>query len=417
MSEKKAELDILGESHIPSGLLTPTLGSNYGLDGYPDMDYGMGTLDGVLDPDFMESPALPTGLSINAAMDDEDGMDLTAMLMEDSLADLSWLDPTQFQDTERLPEKLTSIPELEEAWGVHRRTDGMNVFARDLEQARYEEGATAPKKATARSLEKVISRAMRRSAKGEDIDSILKEAVLRLGDQMRRVASALFLVKDEHGLAGNVFIRAAAYPGYGQGKWREHDQRHAKSARYVIVSPKEMKASWIQDGRCIYTKKRAVTEVPWRDSTSRPKHDPSQREGFLAEGGGERKVYDKQASRVEKGVEKVAEAIKRGAYGDYLKSLIRKSFRTEDMKTAVKALKPLLQKTGALDRKPVQKSDYLGPEFRAHSMARGPPSSTTGLRTRFSPRSRLPSRNFVRPTRADRASSTLMPVPMRPAGA
>jgi hypothetical protein len=409
MSEKKqAQLDILGESHIPSDLLTPTLGSNYGLDGYPDMDYGMGVLEGVVDPEFTEAPALPTGLSKNAAMDDEDGMDLTAML-EDSLADLTWLDPTQLQDPERLPERPVSIPELEDAWGVNRRTDGVNVFAsRDLDRARYEEGLekqAAPKQANARVLTKVIQRAMQRSAAGHDCDALLKEAVLHLGDQMKRVASVLLQIKDEHGLAGNVFIRAAAYPGYENGKHRDLAKT---AARYVIVSSEQMKtATWIQDGRCTYTKKIAVTEVPWdkaykhyaprlasvgvpegdprealkaaflrvpeakrADSHYRPKHDPSLREGFLAEGGGERAVYDKQASRVQAGVKKVAAAIRRGAYGDYLKDLIRNTFAEGDLKLAVRHLKPILTKTGALDRKPTERAEYQGHEFRAHAMTR-----------------------------------------------
>ena len=155
MSDKKAELDILGETHLPADLLTPTLGSNYGLDGYPDMEYGMGVLDGVLNPDLVESPALPTGLSKSGS---EEGMDITA-LMEDSHADLAWLDPTQLQDPERLPKTPVSIPEREEAWGMNRRTDGIHTFSRDLGQARYEESldkAAASKGPKPGSVAKVV---------------------------------------------------------------------------------------------------------------------------------------------------------------------------------------------------------------------------------------------------------------------
>jgi hypothetical protein len=407
MSDKKqAELDILGETHLPADLLTPTLGSNYGLDGYPDMEYGMGVLEGILDPELTESPALPTGLSKNGA--DEDGMDLSAMMNEESMADLDWLDPTQLQDPERLPETPVSIPELEEAWGVNRRTDGVVVFARDLTRARYEEslGApAAPKKAKTSSLVKVVQRAMQRSAAGHDLDALLKEAVLHLGKNLKEASGALLIVKDEHGLAGNVFIRAAAYPGYAQGKHRELAKT---AARYVIVDEKTLKtATWIQDGRCVYTKKVAVTEVPWDEALRvyrprlagriasegdprellkaafltnpnkeaaegdpgyLPTHDPSVRAGFLAEGGGERKVYDKQASRIEEGVRKVTAAIERGTYGDILRTLIKRTFRAEDMNAAVKRLTPLLVKTGALDRKAAEETPYSGYEFQAHAL-------------------------------------------------
>lgn len=412
MSEKKATLDILGESHIPADLLTPTLGSNYGLDGYPDMEYGMGVLEGILDQEGTEEAPYSRHAAEKVSVDEEaEGMDLTA-LMEDSLADLAWLDPTQLQDPVRLPETPVSIPELEEAWGVHRRTNGVQVVARDLDRARYEESLenpTARKQATARSLMKVIRRAMQRSAAGHDLNDLLQEAVLHLGDQVKRASAPLLLVRDEHGLAGNVFIRAAAYPGYAQGKWKA---LRKTAARYVVVSPDEMrKATWIQDGRCIYTKKIAVTEVPWdkaysyyaprleaakgikvasktnprealraaflhvpeakqADSTYRPKHDPTQREGFLAEGGQERKVYTQQERRVAKGVRKIMGAISKGAYGDQLKTLIRKTFRDEDHRLAAKALTPILTKTGALEQKPVERASYQGPEFTAHSMSR-----------------------------------------------
>lgn len=413
MSEKKAALDILGESHIPADLLTPTLGSNYGLDGYPDMEYGMGVLEGILDTEGTEEAPYSRHATDKMAVDeDAEGMDLTA-LMEDSLADLAWLDPTQLQDPARLPETPVSIPELEEAWGVHRRTNGISIVSRDLNQARYEadlEKIPAQKKASVRSLMKVVRRAMQRSAAGHDLNTILREAVTHLGDQLKKASAPLHLVKDEHGLAGNVFIRSAAYPGYTNGKWKALAKT---GARYVIVSDEELRtATWIQDGRCTYTKKIAVTEVPWdaaykhyaprlgdnpfinraasksnprealrraflhvpeakkADSTYRPKHDPSQREGFLAEAGQERKVYTQQERRVQAAAKKVALAIHKGAYGDYLRALIRRAFRDEDLGMGVKALRPLLSKTGALDRKPLKKASYTGTEFQAHSMAR-----------------------------------------------
>ena len=122
MGDKNAEIDVIGGSHLPADLFTQTLGSNYGLDGYPDMQYGMGVLDGVLEQDAQDAPALPSGVQKGAAAE----MDLKEMLGDKSLADLDWLDPEQPQDPERLPDDSHQmIPELVEAWGVNHRTDGI----------------------------------------------------------------------------------------------------------------------------------------------------------------------------------------------------------------------------------------------------------------------------------------------------
>ena len=263
MSDKNLDIQ-LSHVEIPDDLLTETLGSNYGLDGYPDMNYGMGTLEGVLDPEFTEAPALPTGLAKAGA----EGMNLMAMMREE-LTNLDWLDPTQLQDPERFPKPSyqTVIPELEEAWSVGLETDGRGIRERDLTTARYEESLTqdVPKKrkATATQMRNVVAHAMRRSAAGQDIDVIVKEALESMGEEMNRVASVLRFVREEHGLAGNVFIRASAYPGYETGKWSKALRK--TGARYVIVTQDQMRsATWIQNGRCTYTGKIAVPEVPWK---------------------------------------------------------------------------------------------------------------------------------------------------------
>ena len=268
MSIKDADLDILAEAFLPSDLLTPTLGSNYGMDGYPDLEYNAGVLDAVVLPELHEPPALPNGLSMTAAAE----MDLQSILDGESLADLHWLDPTQAQDEERLPVSPVdlAIPELIEAWGVNRRTDGTHLTAHqnDLTRARYEAsltGTTTKKRINARSMERVLTHAMRQSIEGQHIDRVLREASESVGGEFIRIVPHLRLVKAEHGLVGNVFIRAAAYPGWGAGKGKVHAKKHAKKARYLVVSKHDMdQATWIQNGRCAYTGKIAVTEVPWK---------------------------------------------------------------------------------------------------------------------------------------------------------
>ena len=218
MSDKKTTIQLHSNSHIPTDLLVSTLGDNYGLDGFEDMEYGVGTLEGVLNPDLLPPPALPVGLNKGAEMDLSGVMEDTA-----GLADLDWLADAA-QDPDRLPDNPVdlSIPELENAWGVDRRTDGGRVEARDLGRARYEDAIEANIGAEPRlspfDMEAIVVRAMRRSAMGHILDDILIEARAKGGSDAHRIEKALRMVADEHGLAGNVFIRSAAFPATTRGK-------------------------------------------------------------------------------------------------------------------------------------------------------------------------------------------------------
>ena len=266
LDKKKSTLNILGESHIPSDLLTPTLGSNYGLDGFADVQYGMGVLEGVLNPEFMAAPALPTGVQLASTED----LDLNSFLEEGApLTDLSWLDPSQLQDPERLPRDPESIPELEEAWG--KSTDGVRVWERDLEEVNWKDSLVkdTPKKAklTPEHIRKIVSHAMRRSVQGHDVNTILKEALDSVGEEADALAPYLKPLREEHGLHGKVFVRASAYPNWGTGKWSSEVRKFASRAKYLVVSENDLRnATWIENGRCKYTSKFAVTQVPWAEA-------------------------------------------------------------------------------------------------------------------------------------------------------
>lgn len=254
------------DSFLPSDS-TPSLGSNYGLDGFEDDAYNEGVEDRVTLSQYGEFPAFPTGITKGAAAG---LMDLTELTREAAtLSNLSWLEDA-FQDVERLPKNPVDrgIPELEDAWGLERPTNGVLVPARDLKQARYEDQTAPVKKAhDPRLLQAIVTKAMRRSAAGHRLDDILHEAYAPLGDEGHVIKAAMDLLKSEHGLAGNVFIRASAYPGYEQGKWTEHVRKTAKDALYVVVDPEIAKsASWIVDGRCSMTGKTVVASVPWADA-------------------------------------------------------------------------------------------------------------------------------------------------------
>jgi hypothetical protein len=270
MSDKKNPVQLYSNSHIPSDLLVPTLGENYGLDGFEDMQYGLGVLEGVLDPDLHPAPAFPTGLNKGAEMDLSGVMEDTA-----GLADLDWL-ADAVQDPDRLPESpvAESIPELEQAWGVDRRTDGVRVLAQDLDQARYESALDQDPRLimSAADMELVIVRAMRRSAMGHNLDEILIEAAAKAGAEAHRIGKAMRMVADEHGLAGNVFIRMAAFPELAKGKWGSVERKATKGARYILVSDRDLGSVRIQDGRCTVTGKTAVTTVPWDAARKHYRH-------------------------------------------------------------------------------------------------------------------------------------------------
>lgn len=276
MSKKGLHIDVLGESFLPDDLFSQNLGSSYGLGEYPDLEYGMGVLDPEVTPEAPEAAYRITARKVFAS-GDLDTLAIADLMKEGSLTDLSWLELEE-QDIERLPKDTTHgtmIPELEDAWTAHQPVEEFRLHAHnvDLAHAYYNEsleGDSKPKpqyKHSGKDLTRIVRRAMRRSAAGHDLKEILREAAQALGPEAHRIHAAMKSVVEEHGLAGNVFIRASAYPGYEQGKWNEHLHKVASGARYILVDEKTLKSSTtIQNGRCIVTKKLAVVEVPWKEA-------------------------------------------------------------------------------------------------------------------------------------------------------
>lgn len=307
MSQKKNASwadGLQAESALPADEFTWTEGSNYGLDGFSfDQTLGEGLDHG--DQSGFSGPITPaqsTGMSDlpdgfiskegdeggigfgwdNIDLHDEqDGLNLSEMLSEDegalhlssatkqaaSLVDLSWLDPTQEQDLERLPKELrpdkpplNSSPELEEAWGVNRRTDGLNLIPnRDKGIAEYEKSiesglpATPGVEKNASDVAWIIKKAVRMSHYGETMGSIVSYLHANLDEATAKKATGV--ISADHGVVGRVFIRASAFPGLKNGKWVQELKRIARTARYVIT-----------DNPLIATKlgMEMVTEVPWR---------------------------------------------------------------------------------------------------------------------------------------------------------
>lgn len=288
MSNKKASIDwdaLLGESALPADEFTWTDGSNYGLDGYhhtQTMGEGVKnrpslpgtTPGGVRDTTMATIGDIPDDLFSNGGADVsfvdhdplhvvEDGFNLGDMMAESaipmtaaqeaatkeaaSLADLSWLDPTQAQDPDRLPSNVKGNPpvmgpELEEAWGVNRRTDGIRLVPnKDREAEEYYESIKSPPpalpgvRAATEKFVPAVQRAIRQSHYGTPLNDIAQELVDSLGDSDPRLPVVMERIAADHGLAGTVFINANAFPGLKNGKWVKELKRSARSAAFVVT--------------------------------------------------------------------------------------------------------------------------------------------------------------------------------------
>ena len=267
-------------THLPADLFTPTEGSTYLLDGYPDTQYGEGTAhkwdnasvrglagipDGVIggDADWEKSASINfEGFTIPEELDADEHPDLV---------DHTWLDPEQPQDPNRLPKShFVAVPELEEAWGKGRRTDGVRLIsAVDKDRAEYEASLKAPAKAASYSKATVsdaIAKAWRRVTAGVGVREAGVELTAALGDDAR-VARTLTAMQSEVGLIGAVYIRADAYPKCASGKWADTVRKTACDAQYVQSKPDCTGCVMAQEGRCAaFGGRRLVTEVPYEQA-------------------------------------------------------------------------------------------------------------------------------------------------------
>lgn len=290
-------------SYLPEDPFTPTEGSNWGMNGfYSDLDYGAGTEDGAKLPSVQGLAGLPTDLlgAPTASADkipehvDVDMLGDISSLMETSVVDLSWLEVTE-QDLSRLPKdtSATMVPELQEAWGRNRSKSSFALQAgnQDLETVRYAQTLKTPPVAQStppEDLRKVLERAIRRSAAGHSLQAILRQATAELGEDVVRITPGLKLLQEEHTLAGQVFIRAAAYPGCAQGRWTDQIRKQASGARYIIASERCGGCSYAEKGRCQLLKKTLVKSVPW--GKARKVYGPKlAAEGRTPQGGGDPK--------------------------------------------------------------------------------------------------------------------------------
>jgi hypothetical protein len=273
---------------MPNDELTFTDASTLGLQGFQfDTNLGAGTLDGARLPETKGMSGLPDGfvtaaeegLDMRVLTSRNDGLNLDAMLSEKegalpitaaerkeaALQNLDWLDPTQEQDPDRLPENPTNIKsELEELWTSHR-TDAFSLVPnrdkdieayRDSIQEGPRSGLPGQKTATV-DLKDAVFKAIRLSHYGTPMIDIKQGLVDTLGHEAIKTRKAVQLIEKDHGLAGNVFVRASAFPGLKNGKWAKELKKIARTARYVITDDEAIAA---------HLGMTMVDEVPWGEA-------------------------------------------------------------------------------------------------------------------------------------------------------
>ena len=269
----------LGDSALPRDEMTFTMGSNFGLDGFQFSEsYNEGVEEGARLPEIQGISGLPDGIiqSAEAPLDlatltaDEDGPVLSDMLSEEegalakegNLLDLLWLDPTQEQDPTRLPDNqatLDAVPQLEEAWGADRQTDGLRVPAVDREKAAYEAGLedTPASPVTAEEISRSLTSALRRAHFGHPLKKIQADLAIALAGRKELYEKAAAKLESEYGLLGNVYVMASVFPGLRNGKYVPELKRAARTARYVVTDDEAV---------AVKLSKQMVAEVPWKQA-------------------------------------------------------------------------------------------------------------------------------------------------------
>ena len=249
----------VADSLLPVALTTVKAGLDCLPDGFDDVQYGMGVLDGEFDHNPSSYLATPTDFTKEAG-----GLDLSALMSEGPVNDLSWLSDFE-PDPERLPDghaTLNAIPQLQEQWGGNRDQTERTAHEIDLAYLRAPNGVI--RKAQPFDKLAIAQRAMRRVAALIAPSEIEREAVLAVGGDVTHVKHILRMAELDRGLAGNVFVRLSSMPGYDQGKWKDFLRKHAHNARYLVADEQVIKAAaWIENGRCVFTSKQVVSEIPW----------------------------------------------------------------------------------------------------------------------------------------------------------
>lgn len=260
-------------SGLPTGGVSPT-GFNWLTGTYPGSSDGSAFMDdyqlnhgGVTIPDGVVDT---TQASFDIEMSREATSELADHLEKLSppgqyvrMVDHSWLENVP-QDPKSLPKNpyVGMLEALQEAWGTGKHTNGLRLVPNKGPVRKDWNGfdpgphSWLPQD----QIKKIAMLASRQSHLGKTWDSIVSELKEAFGPAWTKLASDLEAVKDDHGLAGKVFIRESSFPGILNGK---HDKvlNRLASARYVLVEPTS-KYAHLQRVKSL----EVVTEIPWVDA-------------------------------------------------------------------------------------------------------------------------------------------------------
>lgn len=268
MADKKRK------SELPAGSLSNgEFGSNYGLDGFDfDTNYNEGVLDRARLPEAMGIAQLPDGIVTGPRT--ADGWDTEDILQEDKLGDLgsfmkeasnvsnlSWLQDV-VQDLDRLPKSPRDrvIRELEEAWGLNRRTDGVHL----IPNTQKENIAPERRKLASSDLLRIMQKAIRRAHTQEPLPAILQDIVLEAGQDLKRIKSAIQMFSEDHALLGRIYVQANVFPKCHNGTLSEKVRKHP--GQYVLKKEACSDCRFVQEGRCSVFKKALVEDIPWQEA-------------------------------------------------------------------------------------------------------------------------------------------------------
>lgn len=249
-------------SGLPSDFYTNTMGSNYGFDGF---NHDVAYKGGLELPRKVNLSNLPEGFSPTTARPQQEidpastaslGFDFsqTGLISKEAgLSSLEWLEFVE-QDPNRLPKYPHDRmqKELEEAWGVNRRTTGIQRI--EMTEFQPEDQKPLSKEEVLTQKKLAFEKAIREVTRGGQIST---ETLSK---------KALEQIEEDRGLLGNVFIKAAAYPQCGQGKWKNDISKYANSAKYVQAKKACGNCTHNQENRCDVFKKEIVKEIPWQEA-------------------------------------------------------------------------------------------------------------------------------------------------------
>lgn len=262
------------KSELPAGSLSNgEFGSNYGLDGFDfDTTYNEGVLDRARLPEALGLAQLPDGIVTGPRTAEEDYADdilqentlgdLTGLLKEAStLTNLSWLQDV-VQDLDRLPKSPRDrvIRELEEAWGLNRRTDGVHLIPNTQKEIVDQER----RKLASSDLLQIMQKAIRRAHTAEPLPSILQDVVLEAGQDLSRIKMAMQMLSEDHPLLGRVYVQANVFPKCHNGDLTSAMRKHA--GQYVLRKEACLDCRHANKDRCDIFKKALVKDIPWQEA-------------------------------------------------------------------------------------------------------------------------------------------------------